>query len=300
MKKKQTHSQTKNSVTTSALLGAAVVASLGAMAAGFASIEPRATFSNQVASTSQPVPTNITSSTPFSYLDFVNAGYSISTSSERTKATIQNLQGGEILEYKKQINNNIKEDYLLYLSKTDGLAYRLGYPDNLLAPKWKDFAKKNKVKVIDDHIQFNNIVNFYETKKQGVKNIKFIPGNQIFIYNHYSEPTKQLYAFYGANKVMYKLPTKADGTLLAEVLPLLSSNPAGISTKGGIIQTWKVDETDQPNFNFLYTNDKIKIIPFPTTNIAELKTFLADKNQQAATNLWGNDLQKLVKSYWHN
>lgn len=291
MKRKQTHVRSKSSVTTSALVGAALVASLGAAAAGFASLDTQPSFkvANAGNPTSQPLGMEVTSSTPYSFAEF-SAKFDTSTTSPRELATMKALMPGEILRLEKE-----SYTYLLYISKTDGVAYELGTGDKALYAKWAAFTKNTKTRSIKDHILYAKVITYFK-EKQGVKFIRFIPGNHLITYTS-PLTNKNAYAFYGADKQFYKLTntSKEAAALLAENIPAIRITVPYFATKSN-----NQEVVYGSNFNNdLFPNNFASPIYQLPSDIAELQVFLADKNQAAATAKWGNDLQALVKSYPH-
>lgn len=291
MKRKQTHTRSKSSVTTSALVGAALVASLGAAAAGFASLDTQPSFkvANAENTTSQPLGMEVASSTPYSFAEF-SAKFDTSTTSPRELATMKALMPGEILRLEK-------ENYwtLLYISKTDGVAYELGGGDKALHAKWLAFTKNTKTHSIKDHILFYKVKDYFKGK-QGVKYIRFIPGNHLITYTS-PLTNKTAYAFYGADKQFYKLTntSKSAVALLAENIPAIRITVPYFASKSN-----GKEVVYSSNFNNdIFANNFASPIYDLPSDITELQVFLADKNQAAATAKWGNDLQALVKSYPH-
>ena len=325
MKRRQTYTRSKSSVTTSALIGAALVASLGAAAAGFASLDTQPYFkvantSNPTSqpSTSQPVgnttstpptlPVVIASSTPFSYADLLASGLfnpASTTTTSKTLTSIKSLQSGQLVHLN---DGNIQR--LAYLSNKDGVMYLLGNGDPKLIPKWKSYAKNTQTKTFDRYQEFNLLLKFYSTHKQGVKFIKFIPGNHIFIHSYKKNPkdaiNSMFFAYYAADKKMYELPlSSSGGTVMTGILPLITPNAPAISTTAwfGFIplnndgKTYKDTLTQEPCPCFSLPDVLQKIAPLPSSDPATLATFFADNNQAAATAKYPT-LQTLVDSYY--
>lgn len=295
MKRKQTHVRSKSSVTTSALVGAALVASLGAAAAGFASLDTQPSFkvANAGNPTSQPLGLEITSSTPYSFAEF-STMFDLSTTSPRELATVKSLMPGEILRLE-----NGSATRLMYVSKKDGHAYQLGNSSNTaLQQKWLAFAKNTKVRSIKSHVLYERVNDYFETK-QGIKSIVYIPGNHLITY---TSPTtkKTTHIFYGADKQFYQLTNTSK-----EATNLLSTNIQAIRISyinkyPPISSSNGADVVYLPNFNSNITSNNVKhpIYKLPT-DVGEMEVYVANKNQAAATEKWHNDLQKLVESFSH-